>query len=134
MTDQEKQMARFYSEGQVLKFSRDNAGLGIARDSDYRVVGIGRNSQGRQVVRLADEHGRIIEWRPGLGKAAHVNVFLTEKREIAQGDRIQWRLLNKEIDVKNAERGTVLGLDGTIATISWDRGEDRKSTRLNSSH
>lgn len=123
MTDQEKQMARFYSEGQVLKFSRDNPGLGIARDVDYRVVGIGRNNHGRQVVRLADEHGRIIEWRPGLGKAAHVNVFLTEHREIAQGDRIQWRLLNKEIDVKNAERGTVLALDGHIATIRWDRGE-----------
>jgi conjugative relaxase-like TrwC/TraI family protein len=123
MTDQEKQMARFYREGQVLKFSRDNQGLGIARNADYRVVGIGRNNHGRQVVRLADEHGRIIEWRPGLGKAAHVNVFLTEQRELAQGDRIQWRLLNKEIDVKNAERGTVLALDGHIATIKWDRGE-----------
>lgn len=123
MTDQEKQMARFYSAGQVLKFSRDNPGLGIARDADYRVVGIGRNNHGRQVVRLADVHGRIIEWRPGLGKAAHVNVFLTENRQLAEGDRIQWRLLNKEIDVKNAERGTVLGLDGSIATIKWDRGE-----------
>jgi len=123
MTDQEKQMARFYREGQVLKFSRNNQGLGIVRDADYRVVGIGRNNHGRQVVRLADEHGRIIEWRPGLGKAAHVNVFLTEDRQLAQGDRIQWRLLNKEIDVKNAERGTVLALDGHIAIIKWDRGE-----------
>src|SRR5690606_35964155 len=43
--------------------------------------------------------------------------------QIAQGDRIQWRLLNKEIDVKNAERGTVLALDGHVATIKWDRGE-----------
>ena len=123
MTDQEKQMARFYSEGQVLKFSRDNPGLGIARDADYRVVGISRNNHGRQVVRLADEHGRIIDWRPGLGKAAHVNVFLNENRQISEGDRIQWRLLNKEIDVKNAERGTVLTLDGPIATIKWDRGD-----------
>jgi conjugative relaxase-like TrwC/TraI family protein len=123
MTDQEKQMARFYTAGQVVKFSRDNPGLGIVRDADYRVVGIGRNNHGRQVVRIADENGRIIEWRPGLGKAAHVNVFLTENREIAQGDRIQWRLLNKEIDVKNAERGTVLALDAHIATIKWDRGE-----------
>src|SRR3546814_17951237 len=67
MTDQEKQMARFYREGQVLKFSRDNQGLGIVRDADYRVVGIGRNNHGRQVVRLADEPGRILDWRPGLG-------------------------------------------------------------------
>ena len=53
LTDQEKQMARFYSAGQVLKFTRDNPGLGIARDADYRVVGVGRNNHGRQVVRLA---------------------------------------------------------------------------------
>lgn len=123
LTDQEKQMARFYSAGQVLKFTRDNPGLGIARDADYRVVGVGRNNHGRQVVRLVDEHGRQIEWRPGLGKAAHVNVFLPEKRDLAQGDRIQWRLVNKELEVKNAERGTVLALEGNIATIRWDRGE-----------
>ena len=123
MTDQEKQIARFYTEGQVLKFARDYAGLGIARDAEYRVVGIGRNNNGRQVVRLADEHGRQIEWNPRLGKAAHVNVFLTEQRQLGEGDRIQWRLVNKDIGVKNAERGTVLAFDGTIATIKWDRGE-----------
>lgn len=123
MTDQEKQIARFYTEGQVLKFARDYAGLGIARDAEYRVVGIGRNNNGRQVVRLADEHGRQIEWNPRLGKAAHVNVFLTEQRQLGEGDRIQWRLVNKDIGVKNAERGTVLAFDGTIATIKWDRCE-----------
>ncbi|NLS25090.1 ATP-dependent RecD-like DNA helicase [Sphingomonas sp. S2M10] len=122
MSDQEKQVARFYSAGQVLKFARDNAGLGIARDTEYRVVSIGRNGQGRQVVRIVDENGRQIDWNPRLGKAAHVNVFLNEERKLAQGDRIQWRLVNKDIEVKNAERGTVLALDGTMATIQWDRG------------
>ena len=123
LTDQEKQVARFYVAGQVLKFARDNPGLGIARDAEYRVVEIGRNSQGRQIVRLVDEHGRQIDWNPRLGKAAHVNVFMTDERQLAEGDRIQWRLVNKDIDVKNAERGTVLALDGTHATIKWDRGE-----------
>ncbi|MDF0545437.1 MobF family relaxase [Sphingobium sp. H39-3-25] len=122
MSDQEKQVARFYSAGQVLKFARDNAGLGIARDTEYRVVSIGRNGQGRQVVRIVDENGRQIDWNPRLGKAAHVNVFLNEERKLAQGDRIQWRLVNKDIEVKNAERGTVLALEGTVATIRWDRG------------
>lgn len=123
MTDQEKQVARFYSAGQVLKFSRDNPGLGITRDAEYRVVMIGRNGQGRQIVRLVDEHGRQIDWKPHLGKAAHVNVFAPEDRQLAEGDRIQWRLLNKDLDVKNAERGTVLSLEGSMATIRWDRGE-----------
>jgi conjugative relaxase-like TrwC/TraI family protein len=122
MTDQEKHFARFYSGGQVLRFSRDNAGLGIARDTEYRVVGTARDARGRQVVRLVDEHGRAIQWDPRLGRASQVNVFRSEQRDLAKGDRIQWRLVNHELDLKNAERGTVERLNGPLATIRWDRG------------
>ncbi|WP_333837408.1 MobF family relaxase [Novosphingobium sp.] len=121
MSDQEKHFARFYSGGQVVMFSRDNAGLGIARDTEYRVVGTGRDSKGRQVVRLIDQNGRTIAWNPRLGKAGQVNVFMAEKRDLAEGDRIQWRLVNKDLGLKNAERGTVEKLEGTMATVRWDR-------------
>ncbi|MBO9579490.1 MAG: relaxase domain-containing protein [Sphingobium sp.] len=122
MTDQEKHFARFYSQGQVVVFSRDNVGLGIARDAEYKVVGIARDARGRQVVNLVDENGRTIRWDPRLGKASQINVFKEEKRDIATGDRIQWRLVNNELGIKNAERGTVEHLDGYVATIRWDRG------------
>ena len=122
MSDQEKRFARFYSGGQVVIFSRDNAGIGIARDTEYRVVGIGRDANGRQVVRMVDEHGRTIRWDPRIGRASQVNVFKSEQRDLATGDRIQWRLVNHDLDLKNAERGTVEGLDGRVATIRWDRG------------
>ena len=69
------------------------------------------------------ENGRIIRWDPRLGQARQINVFNREERDLAQGDRIQWRLVNKDLDLKNAERGTILAIDGTIATIRWDRGE-----------
>lgn len=121
MTDQEKHFARFYSGGQVLVFSRDHAGLGIARDTEYRVVGTGRDRAGRQVVRLVDEHGRTISWDPRLGRASQVNVFKSEVRDLAAGDRIQWRLVNRELDIRNADRGTVERLDGAVATLRWDR-------------
>ena len=123
MTEQEKHFARFYSSGQVVLFARDNVGAGIARDTEYRVAGTGRDNRGRQVIRLADENGRLIEWNPRLGKAGHVNVFRAEDRNLSQGDRIQWRLVNKELGLKNAERGTVEKLVGNIATIRWDRGD-----------
>ncbi|WP_263588826.1 MobF family relaxase [Sphingopyxis sp. GC21] len=122
MTDQEKHFARFYSGGQVVMFSRDNAGLGLARATEYRVTGTGRDSRGRQVVHLVDQNGRTIAWNPRLSKASNVNVFVSELRDLSAGDRIQWRLVNKELGVKNAERGTVEKLDGTIATVRWDRG------------
>jgi conjugative relaxase-like TrwC/TraI family protein len=122
MTDQEKQFARFYNRGQVLIFSRDNARLGIARDVDYKVTGIGRDARGRQIISLIDEQGRIIQWDPRLSRASQVNVFKEEERKLAEGDRIQWRLVNHALDVKNAERGTVERLDQGVATIRWDRG------------
>jgi conjugative relaxase-like TrwC/TraI family protein len=121
MTDQEKHFARFYSRGQVVVFSRDNAGLGIARDAEYKVIGVGRDARGRQTIVLIDENGRTIQWDPRLGRASQINVFREEKRDLAAGDRIQWRLVNKDLGLKNAERGTVERLDGTLATIRWDR-------------
>lgn len=122
MTDQEKHFARFYSRGQVVVFSRDNVGLGIAREAEYKVVGVGRDARGRQMVNIVDEHGRTIQWDPRLGRASQINVFKDEKRDVAEGDRIQWRLVNKELGLKNAERGTVERLDGMLAIIRWDRG------------
>lgn len=121
MTDQEKHFARFYSRGLVVIFSRDNVGLGIARDAEYKVAGVGRDGRGRQTVTLVDEHGRSIQWDPRLGRASQVNVFKEEKRDLAEGDRIQWRLVNHELGLKNAERGTVEQLNGALATIRWDR-------------
>jgi conjugative relaxase-like TrwC/TraI family protein len=121
MTEQEKHFARFYSRGQVVVFSRDNVGLGIARDAEYKVISVGRDARGRQTVNLVDEHGRTIQWDPRLGRASQINVFKEEKRDLAAGDRIQWRLVNEELDLKNAERGTLERLNGAVATIRWDR-------------
>ena len=121
MTDEEKHLARFYSKGQVVIFSHDRASLGIAKDSEYRVTGTARDSRGRQVIVLVDEHGRTIRWDPRVGRVSQVNVFRQEDRDRAAGDRIQWRLVNHDLDGRNADRGTVERLDGYIATIRWDR-------------
>ena len=130
MTSQEKRLARFYSGGQVVTFGRDDAGLGIMKNAEYRVDGIERDAHGRQLVRLADENGRTILWNPRLGRASQVNVFLEDERKLAAGDRIQWRLVTKDLDLKNAERGTVERLDGSIATIRWDRKAEPQTVDL----
>lgn len=121
MSEQEKRLARFYSGGQVVTFARDVAGDGIARDTEYRVVGLARDRGGRQVVRLVDARGREVRWDPRLGRASQVNVFQEEARSLSIGDRIQWRLVDRDLDLRNAERGTVERLDGARATIRWDR-------------
>ncbi|WP_062731449.1 MobF family relaxase [Sphingobium abikonense] len=121
LSDQEKRMARFYSGGQVVTFGRDQPGAGLGRTSEYRVAGIVRDGRGRQLVRLVDGQGSVHLWDPGSTKASQVNVFMEEKRDLSEGDRIQWRLVSKELQLKNAERGTVETLDGSLATIRWDR-------------
>lgn len=120
-TDIEKHMARFYGTGQLVRFDRDIVSFGIARHADYRVAGLGREATGRQLVRLVDEQGRVVRWDPQMTQARHINVFNPEERHIAEGDRIQWRLVNRELGLRNAERGTVGKLDGPLATIRWDR-------------
>lgn len=130
MSAEEKHHARFYSRGQVVTFGRDLAGLGVATGAEYRVLGLGRNGNGRQIVQLVDEHGRVIGWDPRLGSARQVNVFNREERRLAAGDRIQWRLVSKDLELKNAERGTVESLAGTVATIRWDRGDRRQDVDL----
>ncbi|EIZ79597.1 TrwC protein [Novosphingobium sp. Rr 2-17] len=130
MTDEEKHFARFYSRGQVVVFSRDNVGLGISRDTEYRVIGVGRDTRGRQTVNLVDENSRTIQWDPRLGRPSQVNIFKEEQRDLAAGDRIQWRLVNKELGLKNAERGTVESFDGPVAVIRWDRDGRRQAIDL----
>jgi conjugative relaxase-like TrwC/TraI family protein len=121
MTSQEKQFARFYARDRVVVFSRGNAAVGIEQGQEYRVVGATRNSRERQIVMLVDEGGRRIDWDPRLGRPAQVNVFREERRELAVGDRIQWRLVSRELELRNAERGTVERLDDNVAGIRWDR-------------
>lgn len=130
MSEQEKRLARFYSGGQVVIFARDEAGLGIAKGAEYRVDGIERDARGRQLVRLIDEKGRTIRWNPRVGRASQVNVFVSDERDLGAGDRIQWRLATPELDLKNAERGTIERLDGHIATIRWDRKAEPQTVDL----
>ncbi|EAT10555.1 relaxase domain-containing protein [Sphingobium sp. 10 DY56-G10] len=120
---QEKRLARFYSGGQVVTFSRNQTGAGLERDAEYRVVGVVRDAQGRQRVRLVDEQGRTHLWDPRMAKSSQVNVFVDEQRDLSEGDRIQWRLASRELKLKNAERGTVEKIEGSLATIRWDRGK-----------
>ncbi|TCM14035.1 conjugative relaxase-like TrwC/TraI family protein [Novosphingobium sp. PhB165] len=120
LSDAEKRYARFYNRGQILTFSRSDARLGIAHDGEYRVIRMVTDDSDRQMLELADEHGRTIRWNPRLGKPQQVNAFNVEDRELSHGDRIQWRLVSHDLGIKNAERGTVEALNGSRATIRWD--------------
>ncbi|MDI1297189.1 MAG: MobF family relaxase [bacterium] len=121
MTDQEKRFPRFYTRGQVVIFSRDDIDLGVVQDTQYRVAGIAKDGKRRQRVRLSDENDRTILWDPRLSRTSKVKIFNEEQRNLAKGDRIQWRLVDHTLGIRNADRGTVEQLTGRTATILWDR-------------
>ena len=123
MSNEERRTARFYSGGQVVTFSRDQGEGGLARDTEYKVVGLGRDKAGRQIVRLVDENGLLHHWDPRTAKAQTVNVFKSESRDLAAGDRIQWRIRSRNLNLRNAQRGSVERLEGGLATIAWDNGQ-----------
>ena len=112
---------RFYRPGQVVIFGRDLPKSDIVRGKEYRVSGLGRGESGRHVVHLADETTKAIIWDPALSRARNVSIFEEDKRDLAHGDRIQWRLATRDLGVKNAERGTIERLQGSVATVRWDR-------------
>jgi len=130
LTSEERRMARLYSEGQVVMFNRDIDRIGVVRQAEYAVAGIGREATGREVVLLETEQGRTISWDPRRTRASLVSVFNVQDRGLATGDRIQWRLATKELGLKNAERGTVERMEGEVATIRWDRTGDQKEIDL----
>ncbi|EZP70568.1 TrwC protein [Sphingomonas paucimobilis] len=130
LTSEERRMARLYSEGQVVMFNRDIDRIGVVRQAEYAVAGIGREAGGREVVLLETEQGRTISWDPRRTRASLVSVFNVQDRGLATGDRIQWRLATKELGLKNAERGTVERIEGEVATIRWDRTGDQKEVNL----
>lgn len=130
LTSEERRMARLYTKGQVVMFNRDIDRLGVVRQTEYAVAGLGREAGGREVVRLEDQKGRIISWDPRRTRASLVSVFNVQDRGLAKGDRIQWRLATKELGLKNAERGTVERMEGDVATIRWDRTGERKEIDL----
>ncbi|SEJ91567.1 conjugative relaxase domain-containing protein, TrwC/TraI family [Sphingobium sp. AP50] len=130
MTSEERRMARLYYEGQAVMFSRDVNQLGVVRQIEYAVIGRRLEGNGRELVELQDQQGRIILWDPRRTRASMVNVFNVQDRGLALGDRIQWRLATKNLGVKNAERGTVERLDSHLATIRWDRTGKRQEVDL----
>lgn len=130
LTNEERRMARLYSAGQVVRFSRDVDKIGIVREAEYAVVGVGRGENGREVVRLEDQKGRIILWDPRRTRGSMVSVFNVQDRSLATGDRIQWRLATKELGLKNAERGSVESMEDERATIRWDRTGERQEIDL----
>jgi hypothetical protein len=114
--------ARYYNPGNVIHFHRAHKRQGIARDAYLTVESVDRNGN---LLNLRYSNGRIIEVSPARwGKS--VQVYTQERREIAAGDRIEYRIHDRRRHLANHQLATVTRLDGKEATLKFDDGRTVK--------
>jgi conjugative relaxase-like TrwC/TraI family protein len=110
--------ARYYDERDVVHFDRAHKRQGIAKDSYLTVRSVDRRGN---LLTLEYPNGRSIDISPARwGKA--VQVYKHEQREIAVGDRLEYRIHDRKRDIANHQLATVLRLDGNEATVKFDSG------------
>ena len=114
--------ARYYDPGDVVHFNRAHKKQGIARDAYLTVESVDRNGN---LLNLRYSNGRTIEVSPARwGKS--VQVYTQERREIAAGDRIEYRIHDRRQHIANHQLATVTRLDGKEATMKFDDGRTLK--------
>ena len=112
----------YYKKGDALVFHRGNKALGIERDSRWYVEKTSKQS----VFLLAAGSKMQLAFNPARIRKDGMTLYDVQERKLAIGDKIQWRQnLKGEEAVKNGHTGTVEGLKGKRATISFDHGVKR---------
>jgi ATP-dependent exoDNAse (exonuclease V) alpha subunit len=115
LTRPQRKRAQSYEVGDVLRFRRGSARLGIARGSYARIEAID-SEQNQMVVR--DESGKAVSYDPS--RLSGVEVFHQERRVLGVGDRIQFRAPDRALGVANGEFATVIAIDDRKARLRSD--------------
>ncbi|HEX4209197.1 MAG TPA: AAA family ATPase, partial [Candidatus Binataceae bacterium] len=118
-TQAQMRYARNYTEGDVVHFSRAHPRHGIARDSYLTIAALNRAAN---VLTLRDGSGEQIEISPARWQG--VQVYTWEQRNLAVGDRLQFRIHDKKHKVANGEFATVTELDRKQVRLRFDNKRD----------
>lgn len=108
MTRTEAKDAANYAVGDVVQFAKDYGDKGVSRHETYAIVGIDR---GKSAIRLADQHGREIDWRLRQWGASNVSVFTAQEIELRRGDHIQFTRNDRALSRVNGQQSEVVSID-----------------------
>jgi conjugative relaxase-like TrwC/TraI family protein len=117
LTRPQRKRAQSYEIGDVLRFRRGSARLGIERGSYARIDAI---DQERNQMLVRDESGKAVSYVPS--RLSGVEVFHQERRVLAAGDRIQFRAPDRALGVANGEFATIIANDDHRARLRIDNG------------
>lgn len=136
LTNVEKGRAIFYHPGDVIRFGRSNASLGI-KSGEYIIVD--RVDKKLGVVGFTNNKGKEVRWKPNktiLGKGrSYIELYKKQKRELAKNDQVRWTRNNNDKNIRNAETAKVMNIkdknvtfklhDGSQITIDIIKPENR---------
>ena len=117
LTRPQRKRAQSYEVGDVLRFRRGSARLGIDRGSYARVEAIDPE---RNQIMVQDERGKAVSYDPA--RLSGVEVFHQEHRVFGAGDRIQFRAPDRALGVANGEFATLIAIDDRKARLRIDNG------------
>jgi ATP-dependent exoDNAse (exonuclease V) alpha subunit len=116
-TGAESQEASNYRVGDVVRFHRSYKRFGIEKSEYLTVESIDPNSN---TITL---EGKSIGWKPH--RAARVEVYERESRELAVGDRIRWTRSDRSLQRRNGELARITEIRGDHAIVIANGTERR---------
>ncbi|HUA36028.1 MAG TPA: MobF family relaxase [Candidatus Binataceae bacterium] len=129
LTATQRTSARNYEEGDVIRYRRGSAKLGLAR-CDYGQVKSVDAKHHR--IKVRTENGKLVEYNPK--RPSGVEVFRAEHRTLAVGDRIQFRAPDRALKVANGELATIRSIDDEKAILRTDAGREIRAARQRLRH
>lgn len=129
VTGIEREEAQSYEVGDAVRYRTTSRKLGITRGSVGEVLAV---DQERNLirVRVADPKGtdRVVEYDPSRFKGG--DLFRQEARELATGDRVQFREAHKNLKIANGDLGIITAIKGHKAEITLDEGKQGRKIQI----
>jgi len=107
VTGADRKLAASYHPGDVIRYARANETVGVAK-GDYATV-IATDRAANQVSVQRERDGKVVTYKPT--QAAGVQLYETEDRSFARGERIQFTSPWKEKGIANRDAATITKLD-----------------------
>jgi ATP-dependent exoDNAse (exonuclease V) alpha subunit len=120
MTGTERTFANSYLPGEdIIRYNRASKVYDVKVGNYARVTA---NNHGKNEITVNMEDGRELTYNPS--RLSGVSVYKEAQRDIAEGDRIQFRAPFTEKRVANGELGTIAKIGDEELTVALDSGRE----------
>jgi ATP-dependent exoDNAse (exonuclease V) alpha subunit len=123
MTGADRSWAGKYQEGDILQYTKGSKELGIERGSYATVTAI---DQTLNRLTVQKDDGQTVSYDP---KRLHgISAYREVPMDFAEGDRIQFTGINRDLNISNRDLGTVTKVEGTVLSVRMDGEKPREIT------